>query len=215
MTKTKMSWTALAATLLISAAFAASANAATQEWMVGGTALSGSAPLASTAATMETFTLQFSGVTIDCTGSLNDVDAKLEAPATFGIKNLEFTGCTATGKNCSLVGTTLGTLPLRAETTLEGAEGAKIAFSPRTGTLFATLELTGSKCSYAEEVQPVGGKATAILPTLRQEHKLQEIAFGKTGGIESSEELEVGGKSASLAGSALLKLASSKQWSLL
>jgi len=213
MSRAKVIIAAFIAALAISAVGSAAASASTAGWMVNGTLLSGSKPLATTAAVMKTGVLTFSTVTVECTGeTLNGIAPAIESSNKGSATSLEFTACkTPTGSKCELVGTKVNTLPITVEATLSGTLGVRASFSPKTGTLFTTLLFKGASCAIAEEVQPVTGKANVLGPTGQDERASQEIvATALTAG-----ELKVGSSAATLAGAALLRLASGESWSFL
>lgn len=217
MSKAKIIVGTLISALAISAFGSASASAITSSWMVAGTQLSGSAPLATKGKTLENVKLKFSGVTVECKGeNLEAVAPQIEGVNTGSASELEFTGCAATGKNCSLAKSMkekVGTLAVTGEATLEGAgEKVEVKFLPKTGTLFATLNFEGASCSIAEEVAPVKGKVKAEAPTGRTESVEQSLRLVTT---EASTELKVGTSDASLEGAYMLKLSSAAAWSLL
>lgn len=217
MSKVKMIVTTLIAVFALSAIASASASAG--EWMVGGTSLTGSEALATTAKVDENGVLVAAGVTITCEGgTLNGVKPQIEEAGNKGsVESLEFTGCSAAGENCKLAGQnaggTIGTLPIHVSLELQpGSSSIVLAtFLPNSGTTFATIAFTGSGCSLSGK-QPVNGKALVEGPTGQEEKVTQEI---KAITSQASGLLKVGGDSASLAGAALLKLVSEKTWSYL
>jgi len=217
MSKVKMIVTTLIAALAFTALAAASASATTPGWMVGGTNLASGASeaLATTAAVDQPGLLKISTVEVECTGNtLNGTAPKIEGTNKGSATSLEFTGCAAKSP-CSLAGQNaggvIGTLPITAEATLEGALAVVATFSPKTGTTFTTIAFTGASCSLSG-VQPVTGHAKVLAPTGQDERTLQLINAVVTA---ASDELKVGGSAAELKGSALLQLASGKTWSFL
>lgn len=173
-------------------------------------ALGQTAAVATTAAVDQTIVVKFSGISVTCTGNLNGVALQLEGPSKSSAKSLAFTECTSSGEKCTLGATRIGTLPVTAETTLEGALGLQSTLKPQTGTLLATIKFTGSECVIAGEDLPIKGTLHTSYPTGQDERTLQLVNLNAT---TESGELKVGTASGSLTGSALLKLASSTPWS--
>jgi len=214
MSKAKMIITTLIAVVAFSALISASASAATVGWMVGGKLLSGSAKLATTAKVDERGLLKSSAanVELECTGNtLNGVAPEITSPNTGMASDLEFTSCKALTANCTISSSTVTTVPVTVEATLEGTAAVIATFKPKTKATFATFEFTGSKCA-SEGLNAVTGTAKVLAPTGQTENTLQQINAIAT---EASGELKVASSPASLAGSALLKLASGEPWSFL
>jgi prolyl oligopeptidase PreP (S9A serine peptidase family) len=212
MSKAKMIIPTLIAVVAFSALASASASAATAGWMVGGTLLSGSEALATTAAVDENGKLLASGITIECKGStLNGVAPEIKSPNTGSATSLIFTQCQSKTESCTITPEELKTVPLNVEATLEGALAVVATFTPKTKTTFATIEYKGEDCAL-EGLDAVTGKAKVLAPTGQDERTLQLINAITT---EASGELKDGSSPATLTGSALLKLASGKPWSFL
>jgi hypothetical protein len=201
---------AFVATLAFAAIAASTASAG---WFVEGQELaSGSASaLATTAKVDENYVLKFSSVTVTCSGgTLNSVKPEIAAPNKITASSLVFNECSASGGECSLARTTIGTLPVTTELTTEGTVQAdKGTLKPNTGKVLATLQFTGSKCAFAEEVVPVRGSVAVHLPTGAEDNETQLISANATA---ASKELEVGSSVASLTGSILSELASHEEW---
>jgi hypothetical protein len=210
MSRARMMIVASAVALACSAGASASASAS-GSWFVNYDELASeqTAALATTAALDQNVVVKFSGVTVTCSGALNGVAPQLEGPSTSSAHSLAFTECTASGGKCALGATRIGTLPVTAETTLEGALGTQSTLKPQTGTLLATIKLTGSECVLGGETLPIKGTLHTSYPTGQDERTLQLLNLNATSG---SEELKVGTATGSLTGSALLKLASSTPW---
>jgi hypothetical protein len=215
MFKAKMVSAAVIAALALTALASASASAATVGWMVGGTQLVGSAALATTAAVDETTKLSFAGVELECAGTtLDGLAPEIRATNKGYTAGLIFTQCKALTKNCSLLESAndeVRTVPVLAESTLEGTLGVATTFSPESGTLFATFRLTGEACSVSG-LKGVAGKAITKMPAGQDEHTLQLMSVNTTA---TEAVLKVGSASAKLSGSVLLKLASGLPWSFL
>ncbi len=203
-----MSKVKICAVLVVAVGLYATATAsASASWFVEGEELASTAALATTAKVTEEPTLTFSGVTVKCSGStLNSVKPELLAPNKLTVSSLVFSGCTASGENCTLSGTTIGTLPLTAELTEQTVPEDKATFAPKTGTLFATLKLQGETCAETGKLA-VTGKATTLLPTGQEENTTQTIKANTT---KTSGELKIGSTAAELTGAAGLELATAK-----
>ncbi len=190
----------LIAAILFCLAAAASAQA---NWFVEGTQLTGTQALATTAAVDESFKLKAAGVTITCTGkNFEGVSPQIEAPESATATSLVFKEC-ASSEACTVT-KTIGTVPVRASVTEGASPAVKAVFSPKTKTIFATIKYNGAECPLLG-VQPVTGKATALLPTGEEDNVLQEVAPNIA---EASGELKLGSSAAELKGAALLELAS-------
>ena len=195
---------ALVAVLALGTVASASASAA--EWHVGGSALTGSAELASATGLSEAITLSSAGVTITCSSGLELKSADIAAKNGGKIEHLLFKGCLISAP-CALSSTTIETKPL----TLEAALGSKspedtLLLKPTTGTVFAEFKISGTSCSIAG-VNKLTGQATFILPKGREELAEQELAVHA-----NVNELEWRGE-VSLKGKVKVKLVSGKGWS--
>jgi hypothetical protein len=209
MSRMKLIMSAFVAVLAFSALVSGSAPAATAGWMVNGKLLSGTAALATTAKVDEKAKLVADGVEIECTGeTLNSVAPQIASPTSTSATSLIFTGCRSATSTCTLGSATIGTVPVIAETTLDGALGITATFSPKTKTTFATFEYVGASCAL-EGIQFVTGKMVMLDPTGQDEAASQLIK------ATSASTLKVGGSSATITGSALLKLATGEPWSFL
>jgi len=214
MSKAKMIITTLIAVFALGALASASASAATAGWMVNGTLLSGSTPLATTAKVDQSGFLKSSAanVELECSGTtLNGVAPEITSPSKGSASSLIFTSCIALSPNCTIGSSEIKTVPLLAEVTLEGVLAVIATFKPETKSVFATFLFNGEKCA-AEGLNAVTGTAKVLAPTGQDERTLQQINAIAT---EVSNELKVGSSAAELKGSALLKLASSLEWSFL
>jgi len=209
MSKVKLIIAVCLGVLAISALTSASASAA--GWMVGGTNLTGTEKLATTAAVDEKGVLTGGGVTITCEGkTLNGAAPQIEATNKGSATDLEFTGCKAAAP-CSIESEKVKTEPVTVEATLEGTLAVVATFKPKSGTVFTVLHFLGAECALEGE-QPVKGQAKVLAPTGQDERTLQLINAISS---ESSGELKIGSAGASLSGSALLKLENGKPWSFL
>jgi hypothetical protein len=214
MSKAKMITSTLIAVVAFSALVSASASAATAGWMVGGTLLNGTRALATTAAVDEAGVLKSSAadVEIKCkANTLNGIAPEIQSPNTGQATSLEFTECEALTANCTIGSSTIGTVPISVEATLEGALAVVATFKPKTKATFATFEFTGSNCATAG-INGVTGTVKVLAPTGQDERTLQLINSIAT---EASGELKILSSPASLLGSILLKLASGEPWSFL
>jgi hypothetical protein len=175
-------------------------------WFVNGEELSGSAALATTAAVDKPFLLEGGGMNMECTGPLTGASPELTGPAKLTASSITFSGCKTSNANCT-VPTTLATLPLVAEATEQTYPEDKALFTPKTGTIFATIKFAGEKCAVAG-TKPVTGRATIVLPAGQSERTLQEIRVDTP-----SEELRLGSSAATLKGTVLLGTAGRAPWS--
>ncbi|HEY3827583.1 MAG TPA: hypothetical protein VGL57_00155 [Solirubrobacteraceae bacterium] len=211
MSRAKVIIVALVAALAVSVVGSPVASAATAGWMVGGTNLTGTAALATTAAVDKNGVLRFSSLIIECTGkTLNGVAPLIESTNKGSVTSLGFTGCATVGGKCTLVGTTINTLPISVEATLDGLLAVTATFKPKAGTLFTTLLFTGATCAFGNEVLGLSGHVAVLVPTGQDERTLQQINVAAAG-----TELFLDESPLTFEGSALLRLASGKTWSFL
>lgn len=190
------------------ALYVASVSTASAGWFVEGTELAGTAALAASAPVDEQFQLTASQVEVKCSGSaLNSVNPKIAASNTLAASSLEFSECKGNAV-CPLVGKTISTLPLSAELSEGTLPEDKAVFLPTNSSkIFATIKFEGAECTFAG-VNTLTGKQTATLPTGQEENVTQSIS-PKTA---TSGELKLVSSSATLKGTALVKLASGKVW---
>ncbi len=177
-------------------------------WLISGEEIpAGSrAALATSAKVDEQPKLAAGGVTITCSGEvIHLAGASLVAPSSMEAESIEFTSCSVTSGECGLSTSTIKSVPLHAETTLDGTSAAKSSFSPKTKTILATIGYTGEKCALLG-TQPVTGKAVALAPTGQEEKTVQLAKY------TSESSLKIGSSSATLQGSSLLTLASGESW---
>ena len=147
MSRMKLVMSACLAVLAFSALVSSAASAATAGWMVKGTLLSGTKALATTAAVDKEGILSGASLTIKCTGSTLDGTAPtITSPAMGLVGSLTFLGCKATAP-CKLTTTSLSTVPLLTETTLEGTAATVTKFKPESGTIFSTFAVEGETCA--------------------------------------------------------------------
>jgi hypothetical protein len=206
----------ITATLIAAFAFSVlAASPASAGWFVEGEELaSGStAALATAAKVSEEPVLTFAGVTIKCSGStLNSVKPELVAPNKLTASSLSFSGCSASGEECTLEKSEIGTLPLTAELTEQTYPEDQATFKPKTGTLLATIKFTTSGgCLDSGEKVALTGSGTATLPTGQEENNTQTIKANTT---KTSGTLKVGSIAAGLTGAAGLQLATEGLWRL-
>ena len=214
MPKRKTICVAIIGVLMLSAMASASASAATAGWMVGGTNLAtGSSEAISETTTRvgANYKLAFAGVEIECE-TLKVEGGFITGPSKNGAKSLHFTGCKAKTANCTLNPTTLSTLPLLSEATLDppNALAAVIVFKPETGPLIFTFKFEGTNCGLAGN-KAITGTQAVLAPTGADERTEQVLTA-----IELvAGELKAGSANASLTGSAGLTLVSKRTWSFL
>jgi hypothetical protein len=214
MSKTKIMMMVSVGVLALGAFASASASAVTAGWMVQGTMLNGTKALATTAAVDEVGKFVFAGVTITCSGSVfNGANPKINSATNMGdAESLTFNGCSA-NEHCS-VPTSISTLPILVELTLDGTLAVKGKFLPNppgpSKKTFATIPFEGELCAL-EGKQPVSGTQAFLAPTGQDERTLQLI----TATQDTAGELKVGSFAATLKGSILIRLANGEPFSFL
>lgn len=191
------------AVLVATALYAGGAPAA-DAWLVGGSELTSTAALATTAAVDQAFKLKGSGVTIECTGhSLNAASPEITSTDGLNTTKLTFNECSSASPSCT-VSKTIQTVPLETEF-IEGTLQEDNAFlASKTKTTLATIKYEGAECALSG-TQALTGKISANFPTGQEEKTLQTVKVNTT---EASEYLKLDGAAAELTGSALIKLAS-------
>jgi hypothetical protein len=214
MSKAKISITTLAVVGALGALASASASAATAGWMVNGTLLSGTKALATTAKIDQDLVLKSTAANIEleCTGgALAEGTPEIKSPNAGAASSLQFTSCKALTPDCTLSSSTVGTVPVAFEATLESTAAVVGTFKPKTKTLLATFEFGGEKC-VAEGINGVTGTAKVLAPNGQQEGTVE---LNRSIVTEASGELKVASSAAEVKGSALVKLASDEPWSFL
>jgi hypothetical protein len=189
----------------------ASASASAAEWFVGGSPLTGSAPLSSTTVPterIELYTTEAAPIVV-CEG-LELETASITAKVGGQIGHLLFTECEARhSSTCTLVGTTVESKPLTIEAVLGGTSPEdKLVLKPVTKLAFLEYKFKGSSCPYTSEIA-VTGKVKMPLPKGRDELAEQELVLAQSGSSElnwEAAEFHFGGK-------VKLKLSSGKAWS--
>ncbi len=214
MRNAKLGLVACAVALAFSVAVAASAQAATAGWMVGGSLLSGTKQLASTASVEKSLVFELKGIfRIECKGSVfKGNGAELVAPNKIKANSLEFTECNgATEEACKLNDETVSTNPVTVETTLDGTLAVKATLKPQTKSIIATVDFVGEKCVVKGE-EAITGSVAVLSPTAQDERTTQQ-SFSTT--TEASGELKAGSSSALVTTTATTRLASGQAWSFL
>jgi hypothetical protein len=214
MSRVKVVFAGFVAVLTVSALAPSSTMAAGGGWLITGTLLVGSASLASSAFVDEVSVMTFSSTTIKCSAStLTGLNPQIESPNKISATGLIFKECAVTSVGeCSLSsGTSIGTLPVVAEVTLDGPSGIRGVVKPKTVTTFATIKLEGANCSETGKV-PIKGTASWLTPAGQTERTWQLRGLNVTA---AAKELEVGNTAASFKTSILGKLASSLPWSFM
>jgi hypothetical protein len=181
--------------------------------MIGGRLLSGAAALANTARVDEAPKLKSSaaGIEVECTGdTLDGIAPEIKSPNAAVATSLEFTECKVVTPDCRLSSSTLPTVPVAVEVTLDGALAVIATIKPKTKSIFATFELVGEKCSASGLIAATGTEK--ILAPTDQESTLYQ---GNVVTTEESGELRVDGNPVAVTGGALLKLASGEPWTFL
>ena len=105
----------------------------------------------------------------------------------------------------------IGTTPILSESTLEGALGVRSTFTPKTGSILATIKFEGESCS-GSGVKAITGSLVTSSPTGQDEHVQEILSLNTTA---TAGTLKFSSGAATLSGSALLKLAGSEPWSYL
>jgi len=206
---------ALALGVLVSGAVtAAAASAAEAGWMVEGRLLAAGERESVAEETMKvsaTYKLVSGTTIIECT-TLKVKGGYIEGINKNGATSLVFTGCASGSANCTLSSTTIATVPVLAEATLDPPNplASVIRFKPETGTTFTTFRFEGEKCALVG-AKPISGTQAVLAPTGADERTLQTVtAIELTPG-----ELKEASANASLTGSSGLTLESGKNWSFL
>jgi hypothetical protein len=212
--KTSISITTLTAILALSALTPTPASAKTPGWMINGTLLNGTKALAGTAKVDENAKLKSTAanIAIECTGgTIAEAGAEVKAPNTGAANSIEFTGCVALTPNCTLSSSTISSVPVTLEATLEGTLAVVGTFKPKTKATLATLEFTGTNCA-SQGLDAVAGTVKVLAPTGQDERTVQ---LNSSIATEASDELKVASSPASLTGSMLIQAATGEPWSFL
>jgi hypothetical protein len=194
----------------IAAVSAPSAPAVTAGWMLNGTMLA-VAPLATTAGLDKVIKVTNEVRNIECEERLELASAVLLKGNVFEVNSsLAFTDCFTTNALCSIP-TSIKTVPLLAEATLDGTVAAKAVLRPQTGNVLATVKFSGESCPLAGVVA-FTGDWPILMPTGQEERTDQAIQFNVT----AAEKLLVFGMAfASAAGEASFLVGHSVGWSFL
>jgi hypothetical protein len=213
MPKVKTIVTTSIAMLALAALLSASASATTPGWMVNGTLLSGTKALAGTAKVDEKAILKSSAanIEIECTGGTVAEGAEVKAPSTGTADSIELTGCVALAANCTLGSSTISSVPVTLEATLEGTLAVVGTFKPKTKSILATFEFEGEKCANVG-LDAATGTVKMLAPTGQDERTVQ---LNRAITTEASGELSVGSGAASLTGSMLIQATTGEPWSFL
>lgn len=204
--------------MLVAAIFAALAlcgatqtSAAVAGWMVNGTEFTGTKALARTAVVTEFFRFEVPGaVTIACASSTFDaVGAEIKSPNQGAAASIELHECKPEGKACTISNSTIASVPVVAEATLEGALAAATVISPKTKAVFATVNFEGESCAL-KGLAGVTGKARVTYANGQMEETQQRAVLQTTKG-----EMKVGANEVIGTGAFVRKLASGETWSFL
>jgi hypothetical protein len=197
-------------TLPLGAFLTSPAPAATAGWRVGGTSLTGTAALASTASLEEPFLLD-AGFEIECSGTT----AQLVLPELRSSSNQvviragELTKCKIPSEvACAIEGQKINIGSLLGEATLQGALTIKTTFKPEKGSAIFSWRIVGERCGVVGKDE-IGGKLTTLAPTGQDERAAQLFQWSVTA---ASGELS---PSVAAKGAVLLKLSSGQPWSFL
>jgi hypothetical protein len=202
------------------AVFAASslaASSATATWLVGGSPLTGTAALATSAVVDEPTKLLVPdfGLVITCSGAaLGLVGPRIEGTDKGFVSSLRFLACNVTQppSGCALEETnqTIATLPLLALASKATGEEDRITLTPETKRGFAEIAFNPFDECNMENPLLVAGSVKVGVPTGQLE--LLNQALVDLGSSENNS-LEASAHKAYLAGGrALLKLQSDRSW---
>jgi len=204
----------LVAVMAFSAMVAGSASAAS--WKINGSALTGSAALATTAKVDATASLIITtaNILVLCTGGssgvLSGIKPLISSPNSGTAETLIFNGCTVMEPStCTLSSEEITTEPLTAEVKTGPAPDDLVTFSP-TKKDFTEIDFIGAKCPLTGE-KAVSGKVTIKAPTGQTESVTQAIEG--LGTLENNSLFVGSDRSYIEGGSALLKLVSGSKWS--
>ena len=214
MSKAKLVLVAFAVALAFSAVASASALAAEAGWMVEGKLLTAGETFAVAETTTRVggnYLLKIGNIELECE-TLKIEKGFITGINKNGAKSLLFSGCAALTPNCTLLSSSISTLPVLSEATLDppNALAAVIVFKPETGTVFATFKFNGASCA-PSGVKAISGTQAVLAPTGADEKIEQKLTA-----IElKAGELKAGSQTVTLNGSALVKLENGKPWSFL
>src|SRR5262249_54846256 len=137
-------------------------------WMVGGTTLTSTRAVASTAAVDERFEFTVAGIADSCR-TFHAIDPKINGVTLMSdVASLVFGECEIqAGRGsppCSLPTKTIGTLPLLIDNTLDGAAAIKGRILPANSSkVFVTIKYDGAECPLSG-LYPVDGAWTVLVP---------------------------------------------------
>ena len=214
MPKIKAILTALAVVCAFSAVASSSALAAEAGWMVEGKLLTAGETFAVAETTTRVggkYLLKSGNIELDCE-TLQIEKGFITGINKNGAKSILFSGCAALTPNCTLLNSSISTVPILSEATLDppNALAAVIVFKPETGTVFATFKFNGGSCA-PSGVKAVVGTQAVLAPTGADENTEQQLTA-----IElKAGELKIGSATATLTGAAKVKLEHGQPWSFL
>ncbi len=186
------------------------APVATAGWMVNGTEFTGTKALARTAKVVESFRFEAAGTAVVCSGSTFDtVQAEIIAPNKGAAASIELHECKPEGKECTISNSTIASVPVVAEATLEGTKGSVTVITPKTKATFATVFFEGTMCALNGTVG-VTGKATVKFANGQIESTQQLGVLATTKG-----EMKVGSSEVVGTGEFTRRLAGGERWSFL
>ncbi len=186
------------------------APAATAGWMVNGTEFTGTKALARTAKVVEAFKFEVVGATVVCASSTFDTaQAEIIAPNHGAAASIELHECKPEGKECAITNSTIASVPVVAEATLEGTKGSVTVITPKTKATFATAFFEGETCALHGTVG-VTGKATVKFANGQIESTQQLGVLATTKG-----EMKVGSSEVVGTGEFTRRLAGGERWSFL
>jgi hypothetical protein len=213
---------AAAALFVVFAMSVIAVNSASAEWLIGGTALTGTAALLSTALVDEKTKLlvpSLEDLTLECVGeTLDGENPTLIAPDKGFASKLTFLGCSTVkpASGCAIEAQPVGisTVPILALAALKTGEEDKVTFTPETKKIFTEIPFSSTNTCAFNGLEAVTGSVTVGAPTGTLE--LLNQAIVGLGSFENNS-LEIGGtnKAYLVGGKALLRLASDSKWSFM
>ncbi|HEY2768622.1 MAG TPA: hypothetical protein VGI76_10205 [Solirubrobacteraceae bacterium] len=199
---------------MVFAVVAAASATASADWMVGGTALVGSAPL-SNALVLKEGELVVTGVTtLKCTAhEITVTNGSIVAPDKILASSLTFNGCKGSNAPCdTIAGEKVSTVPIHGVAKLDGTLNTYITVLPETKTVFATIAFTNAECPLI-----IGGGVPVSGTFSLLAHEGFDERLGHSVLVFSlTNALKVGSTNAEIKGVTFdIKLTSNKLWSFL
>ncbi len=203
---------------LLLTVLASTADSAEASWFVGGTQLTGTAALATTAAVEDSVVLSIPAIhiVVSCEGStLGAEKPEIVSTNTLKAKSVIFKECWTSepATRCALENQPINipTEPIRGVMSLglTKTTADQMVLSPQTKKILATIPFaTGNTCALEGE-EPLAGNVTVRAPTGQSEETLQAI---KGLGSMENNSLEIAGIKTFVEACPVLKLASGSKW---